>query len=219
MTAPRSRWLRDITARTRLALSALVGLVAGVAVGATPAGWQLGLLAGWMAGAALHLVWMWATIWPMSANATRMHACREDPGQATVDGALLTSALASLGAVGLFLASGSSGQGPAKVVEALLTVASVALAWATVHTLFTVRYARMYYSGSNGGIDFNETPDPRYRDFAYLAFTVGMTFQVSDTNISRQDIRATILRHMLLSYLLGAVVIGVTINLVAGLAQ
>ena len=66
MTAPRSRWLRDITARTRLALSALVGLVAGVAVGATPAGWQLGLLAGWMAGAALHVVWMWATIWPMS---------------------------------------------------------------------------------------------------------------------------------------------------------
>ncbi|GAB3448238.1 DUF1345 domain-containing protein [Phycicoccus ginsengisoli] len=219
MTTPPRRGIRGAGARTRLVTAVLVGAVVGVGTAATPAGWQLGMLVGWMAGSALYLAWMWATIWPLAGAATREHALREDPGQATVDVAVLTAAVASLGAVGLFLGTGSSGSGSAKVVEAVLTVVSVALAWAMVHTLFTVRYARMYYAHSRHGIDFNQEEDPRYSDFAYLAFTVGMTFQISDTDISRQDIRATILRHMLLSYLLGAVVIGVTVNLVAGLAK
>ncbi len=50
------------------------------------------------------------------------------------------------------------------------------MAWAAVHTVFTTRYARLYYSGSDGGIDFNQDDPPQYSDFAYLAFTIGMTF-------------------------------------------
>lgn len=98
-------------------------------------------------------------------------------------------------------------------------MASVALAWASVHTVFTARYARLYYVDSRGGIDFHQDAGARYRDFAYLAFTVGMTFQVSDTELTRQDFRDLVLKHMLLSYLLGAIVIATTINLVAGLAR
>ena len=96
---------------------------------------------------------------------------------------------------------------------AALSVASVALAWATVHTLFTTRYARLYYTGPDGGIDFNEADPPRYADFA---FTIGMTFQVSDTDLGTNEVRRTALRHALLSYVFGAVVIATTINLVAG---
>ncbi|MFF2772972.1 DUF1345 domain-containing protein, partial [Streptomyces bacillaris] len=81
----------------------------------------------------------------------------------------------------------------------------------------------LYYNEPSGsgrhGIDFNEDVAPRYLDFAYLAFTVGMTFQVSDTDISSQRIRAAILRHMLLSYLFGAVIIATSVNLVASLAS
>ena len=220
MSAAPHSGIRGAGARSRLLTSVVVGLVAGVGTAATPAGWQLGLLVGWMAGAALYVAWMWFTIWPLDGSATKQHASHEDPGQKSADVAVLTAAVASLAAVGLFLGTGSSGTGSAKVVEAVLTVLSVALAWAMVHTLFTVRYARMYYGDEPcGGIDFNQDDDPRYSDFAYLAFTLGMTFQVSDTDISRQDLRATILRHMLLSYLLGAVVISVTVNLVAGLAK
>ena len=131
---------------------------------------------------------------------------------------VLGAAIASLAATGLFLSGGSSG-GSGKDVVAALSVSSVALAWATVHTVFAARYARLYYVDSRKGIDFNHHADPRYRDFAYLAFTVGMTFQVSDTNITRQELRDVILRHMLLSYLLGAIVVATTINLVAGLAS
>jgi len=102
---------------------------------------------------------------------------------------------------------------------AALSLASVALAWATVHTLFTTRYARLYYTGPDGGIDFNEADPPRYADFAYVAFTIGMTFQVSDTDLRTDEIRRTALRHALLSYVFGVVVIATTINLVAGLGR
>ena len=81
------------------------------------------------------------------------------------------------------------------------------------------RYARLYHLGPNGGIDFNQHAPPRYSDFAYLAFTIGMTFQVSDTNLQTAEIRATALRHALLSYLLGAVILATTINLVSGLLR
>jgi uncharacterized membrane protein len=60
---------------------------------------------------------------------------------------------------------------------------------------------------------------PRYADFAYLAFTIGMTFQVSDTDLKTTEIRATALRHALLSYLFGSVILAATINLIAGLAR
>lgn len=218
MTSHSRGWLRDPSARSRVLVAAAAGLLVGIPVSATAAQWRFSLLLGWMTAATVFVAWTWATIWPMPAAETRTHAGREDPSQATSDLVILGAAIASLGAVGLFLSGGSSGSS-AKALTAELSVVSVALAWATVHTVFTTRYARLYYTDPHGGIDFNEDADPRYRDFAYLAFTVGMTFQVSDTNISRQEIRDTILRHMLLSYLLGAIVIAVTINLVAGLAK
>jgi uncharacterized membrane protein len=92
--------------------------------------------------------------------------------------------------------------------------ASVVLAWATVHTLFTIRYARLYH-GSERGVDFARQKAPRYLDFAYLAFTIGMTHQVSDTDLKRSRIRATALIHGLLSYVFGVFII----NLVASPGQ
>ncbi len=96
---------------------------------------------------------------------------------------------------------------------------SIVLSWAMVHTVFTTRYARLYYTGGDGGVDFNEDDPPRFSDFAYLSFTIGMTFQVSDTNLTSKDVRATALRHALLSYLFGAVILAATVNLLAGLAK
>ena len=84
--------------------------------------------------------------------------------------------------------------------------------------MFTLRYAKLYYSGG-GGIDFNQPEPPAYVDFAYLAFTIGMAFQVSDSNLQTRKIRATALRHALLSYLLGVVIVGMTINLIMELSQ
>ncbi len=203
------------SATVRLLTSLAVGVAVGAAT-AVPASWRYGLLLGWMAGAATFVVWMWMIIWPMQAPDTAQHAVREDSRRAATDIVFIVAAVASLGAVGLLLTSSSGGN---KNLAAGLSLSSIFLAWATVHSIFTTRYARLYYTGADGGIDFNEKDPPRYSDFAYLAFTIGMTFQVSDTDLSTKEIRRTALGHALLSYLFGTVIIASTINLIAGLAK
>ena len=71
----------------------------------------------------------------------------------------------------------------------------------------------------SSGIDFNQDEQPTHGDFAYLAFTIGMTYQVSDTDLKTRTIRGTALRQALLSFVLGAVILATTINLVAGLSS
>ena len=94
---------------------------------------------------------------------------------------------------------------------------TVAVSWFTVHTIFMLRYAVLYYAEPAGGIDFGSDEPPSYRDFAYLALTLGMTYQVSDTALRTTALRGTALRHALLSYLFGAIILAVAINLVVGL--
>jgi len=200
---------------TRLLVAGLAGLAAGAAVTLT-VGWRYGLLAAWMFAAVVFLAQVWSHIARMDPPTTAAHAVREDSGRKTTDVLVVLAAVASLGAVALLLSSGSSS---GKDLQALLSVGSVALAWASVHTMYTTRYARLFYTGEDGGIDFNEDEPPTYVDFAYLAFTIGMTFQVSDTDLKTKAIRATALRHALLSYLFGAIIVATTINLVAGLAK
>jgi uncharacterized membrane protein len=206
------------SASVRVGVAAVVGACAGLAV-SVPATWQLGTLAGWDAAAVVYLVWTWTTIWRRDATATARLAVREDPGRATADAVVLVASVASLLAVALVITAGSTRNLGARDARAGLAVASVVLSWTVVHTVYTSRYARLYYTGPNGGINFNQQTPPRYSDFAYLAFTIGMTFQVSDTDLQTAEIRATALRQALLSYLLGAVILATTINLVSGLLR
>ena len=127
--------------------------------------------------------------------------------------------MASLAAVGVVLFGASHAPGNGRFWQAALAVFSVFVSWTMVHTVFTLKYARLYYGGEPGGIDFNEADPPQYSDFAYLAFTIGMTFQVSDTDLQSKEIRRTALQHAWLSFPLGAVIIATTINLVSGLAK
>jgi uncharacterized membrane protein len=141
------------------------------------------------------------------------------PGRELTDIVLLGASIASLIAVGVVLFGAGSQSSPARYVQAALEVFAVTVSWILVHTLFTLKYARLYYSDPVGGIDFNQDEQPQYSDFAYLAFTVGMTFQVSDTNLRTKTIRRTALRHAWISFPLGTVIIATSINLVAGLAK
>lgn len=179
----------------------------------------LGPLLGWDATALVYLVWAWRTFRARDWRETAALAVREDPNRAIRDVALLAAGLASLLAIGLLLISARSLSGFARDLHVGVGIVSVLLSWATVHTIFTARYARLYYTGPDGGVDFHDPEPPRYSDFAYLAFTVGMTFQVSDTNVTAKDMRTTVLAHALLSYLFGAVIIAATVNLLAGLVN
>nr|WP_246313042.1 DUF1345 domain-containing protein [Leifsonia shinshuensis] len=174
------------------------------------------ILTGWAAACLVYVVWIWSTVWRMNAEQTRSHATLEDPGRRTVDLVLTITALVSLFAVVWVLVEARSLKGGAQLAVALLAIVSIALSWVLVHTLYTLRYARIYYR-RDGGVDFNQKEPPQYSDFAYLSFTLGMTFQVSDTDITSTYLRRTIVRHTLLSYVFGTVIVAATVNLVAGL--
>jgi len=209
---------KGVSAGMRIVVSALVG--ASAALVAILLGSALIAPAiGWDAGALTFLVWTWLTIGPMSVQDTAAHATREDPSRPVSDVLLIAAAVVSLAAVGIVLVQASSEQGSAQDLLAGVGVATVALSWLVVHTVYTLQYARLYYSDDPGGIDFNQASPPRYADFAYLSLTLGMTFQVSDTDLQEATIRATALRQALLSYLFGVVIVATTINLIASLGS
>lgn len=201
--------------RLRMLVMLVVGLAAALLVGPSGA-WTYAPALGWAVASATYLVWVWSVIGRLGPAATAAHARREDPGRVFSDALVLTATVASFAGVALILLDASNEQGGAKDVTVAMALGSIALSWFLVHTLFTLRYAAIYYRDGTG-VDFNEESQPRYSDFAYLAFTVGMTFQVSDTDLKTNAIRSTVLRQALLSYLLGAIVLATTINLVSGL--
>ncbi len=202
----------------RLVVAACAGLVIG-GVLAVFAPWQIALTGGWIATGAILLVWVWLVVLRFDGDATRGHATMEDPARSETGVVLLTAAVVSLLGVGFTLAKANNASGIAKAGLTVAAIATVAVSWGVVHTVFALRYAHLFYSDPVGGIDFKtgKSYDPDYRDFAYVAFTVGMTFQVSDTDIQSREIRHSVLSHALVAFLFGAVILAVTVNLVASL--
>ena len=202
----------------RLATAALVGVVAGAAASAVLA-WQAAELIGWVVASGIYLADVWLRVRRLDAEQTEAAAVREDPSVPAAELVVVSCAVACLGGVGAALLAAGRSSGATKAGFVALGVLGVLSAWATVHTVYTLRYARLYYSSRSGGIDFKSTAAPSYGDFAYVAFTVGMTFQVADTDLTAPRLRRAVLRHALISYLFGAVIVGLTINVVAGLLR
>ena len=204
-----------MTARRRVLIAVALGTLVGVVV-AFVGPWQLAVLAGFDAWALAQLVWLAIFVLPLDAAQTKARARSEDDSRASASLAIITAAVISLGGVIVALVKAQQVGHAQEVLLTSVAIATVVLAWATVHAVYVLRYADLYYNGEPGGIDFPGDEPPDYRDFAYLGFTVGMTYQVSDTNIQSRDIRRTITRHALISYLFGTTIIGVTINVMAG---
>jgi uncharacterized membrane protein len=182
--------------------------------------WGLAVLAGWDAAALTFLV----SIWPILLRDEGAHAAqlamREDETRGTATVLLLGASVASLLGVGLALDLAGGQGGPLRVLLIGVAVLTVVLSWTVVNTVYTLRYADLHFGSRDGGIAFGD-PDgqqrPTYRDFAYVAFTIGMCYQVSDTTVRDRRIRGTVLSHAFLSYLFGVVIVAGTVNLIAGL--
>ena len=208
-------------AAVRISLSALVGAVVGVVVAdATPVTAPYGGLTAWLVFVTVYLVWLWVACWHLGAHDTREAARREDPTRPLSDALLLLAAASSLIAVVLVLADAQKDHGAGKGLRIGLALLTIVGSWFLVHSLFTTKYARAYYrQDREAAIDYNGDDAPVWSDFAYTAFTVGMTFQISDTDLRTAPLRRLALCHMLLSYLFGAVIVAVTINTLAGVTQ
>ncbi|MCM0676834.1 DUF1345 domain-containing protein [Micromonospora phytophila] len=205
-------------AAIQLSVMGLVGVVAGTLAGllASPA---FAPLVGWDAAALSWLVLVWHKLWRSDADDTAALAVREDPNRAVRDVLLLAACLSSLLAVGVVVTNNAPGGEKVPGMYGALSVLSVVLSWFVVHTVYAARYARIYYMGPDGGINFNQAEPPCYTDFAYLAFTIGATFQVSDTNLTSNEMRRAVLRHSMVAYLFGAFIFAMTVNVLAGVAQ
>jgi uncharacterized membrane protein len=195
-----------------------LGLLTGFA-GSIGLPWQLATMLGWIVAAASVVAWIWLTVWNVAGDDVHAIATREDDSRAAARSVVLGASLISLSGVVLGLLKANELDGWWKAALTVAAITTVIASWFAVHTMFAMRYAHLFYSDSVGGLTFADEPQPDFRDFGYVAFTVGMTFQVSDTEVSSRLIRRTITRHALLSYLFGTVIVALLINVTAGLIR
>src|SRR3954454_2686066 len=202
-------------ARNRVLLAALVGVVVFALV-LTREPWEVAMLSGWNAAAGTLITWTLLVVWWKNSEETARIATQQDDSRATADVLLVSAAIASLAGIAFGLVKAAREAGPLEGTLTGFAGLSVVLSWLLLQFVFMLRYARLFY-GEDGGVDFNEQKDPDYRDFAYLAFTIGMTYQVSDTNLTSTSMRRTALHHAVLSFVFGTSIIAMMINVVAGL--
>ncbi|PXX58485.1 putative membrane protein [Nocardia tenerifensis] len=203
-----------MTGVARLVVGLVAGVIAGATAWTTSGQWPFGLLILIITAAAVNVVWTLKVLLPKDFEATRAHAAAADVDDQVGDIALLLILVGSLASIGILLVSGTDKN---KALYAGLAMTAVLTVWALLHTMYTARYARVYYQAPEGGIDFNSETPPRYTDFCYFSFNLGMTYQVSDTNVSDSGIRSEVLKHCLFGYIYGTVIIACSINLVLGL--
>jgi uncharacterized membrane protein len=140
---------------------------------------------------------------------------------------VITASVVSLVSI-IFLLKSSKGHSQSDVTShVLLAMAAVIVSWTLVHTIFTMRYAHLYYDTDTddgqprkgGGLQFPDELEPDYLDFAYFSFVIGMTFQVSDVEISSRLIRRHALVHSLISFAFNTTIVALSINVISGLVS
>lgn len=182
------------------------------------------LMGSWLCFAITHLFLSWYTIFSQHPLEVKKIASNQDSSRTWIFIFILLAAIASLCAVILLLQSSKTLKGINLADHIILSLGSVVCAWCLVHTLFIFRYTHLFYNsdteGGNTrgkGLEFPNEKTPDYLDFAYFSFVLGMTFQVSDVEISSRRIRRLALLHSLISFIFNTVILALSINIISGL--
>jgi uncharacterized membrane protein len=208
---------RHIRHRPRFSLSAAVFILLGGALYASGMPPARAVLLAFNIAALLFLV---ATAYMFAHSETakmRSRARLQDEGQWGFLGSGIVVSLVVLVALVTEL-HGAKSDG---LLGILLAAGSLLLSWMFMNTMFALHYAHMYYgarSAKEKGLDFPGVQDPDYWDFAYFAFVLGMTFQVSDVQINLQTMRRLALVHSIIAFFFNVIIIALTVNVVAGQA-
>lgn len=179
------------------------------------------LMIGWDTFSLCMIVMSWISFFVTKSEHIRQQARVQDSSSSIIFIIVLISTLASFLAVLLLLVTQKDGNDGA-AWRLPIAVAGMLFSWFLIHTIFALRYAHKFYGDHEtkkdafaGGLDFpDETPE--YLDFAYFSFVIGMTFQVSDIEISSKPMRKMVLLHSLLSFGFNTIMIALTINVIAG---
>ena len=185
--------------------------------------WEIAFLCGWIMTLTAYLALLGMVIFTADAARTRARISQVDPTQWLLLIALIVAALLGIMSVGLILTA--VGQRPALHARRLVTlsVMAVILSWLLLHTAFGQHYARLYYDetdrkgrpfpeGMRRGFVFPGTPEPTYEDFLYVAFAIGLTYAMSDVNVTNEVQRRVVLIHSMISFFFYSTVLGVVLN-------
>lgn len=209
-------WYDLRRARTRLQISLLLGVITLLCL-ARVLSLAVASIGAWDVAALSLLASTWWIIARDDADDARRRAGAEDPGRRVLLLLSLASSLASFFAAALLI-SHVEQDASLRELSVAICLSAPLLAWLLTHSAYTLHYAHLYYgaSGKGEGLSFPGSEEPDDLDFAYFAFTIGMTFQTSDVEISSQRLRRSVLLHALLAFVFNTGVIALALNLALG---
>ena len=183
----------------------------------------LTIISTWCAFAFSYIITSWVVMFSRSLEQIKKMAKEEDGSKSFVVVFTVIASIAALVTV-LIMVISSGNTEKNELLTVLVCFFSVMLSWFLVHTILTFHYAHIFYDDDvlgtkqyRGGLIFPDDDEPNYLDFAYFSFIIGMTFQVSDVEVTDKKIRRLVLLHGLISFLLNTFVVAITVNFIAGL--
>ncbi|GAA4745534.1 DUF1345 domain-containing protein [Flavisolibacter ginsenosidimutans] len=213
------------TTRLLLALALGAGLFFSLRVFAVDA--AVSFLYAWIGFSVTVLAFAWITIFINDPTTIGAVVSEQDNSPLMTFLFVVTAAFISLFAIIALLQGMPHYNKVGLTLHILLSAVAVSCSWLLIHTLFTLRYAHLYYSYPTaaekaqqqvcGGLLFPGDESPDLLDFAYFSFVLGMTFQVSDVVASSKRIRRLVLVHGLLSFVYNTVIVAFTINILSGI--
>jgi uncharacterized membrane protein len=216
-------WFHRLPSIYKLVISFAVATVCSVALMAVRMESMTRIMIGWDCFSLSMIVISAVIFTSMRPRQIRVLAKTEDSGRIVVFFIVLIAILGSLLGVLLLLGNKQTWL-LSKGMETFVYVSGVIFSWILLHSMFTYRYALLYYGdhpldpdARTVGLQIPNELWPDYLDFAYFAFVIGMTFQVSDIEISSRTIRRVALLHGLLSFIFNTVIVALTINVIVDL--
>jgi len=192
-----------------------VAILIAASAGATAlTDWLRGVMIGFDIAAFIFLLACIPLLFDSDAEAMRRHAGENDANRALLLGITGAVTLVILVTVGVALWQGK-GRGAGAIA---LIVGTLMLAWLFSNVVYALHYAHMYYrkdergGGDTGGIEVPDTKEPDYSDFLYFSFTLGMTFQTSDIDITNRGYRRVAIFHCFAAFVFNIGVLAFTIN-------
>lgn len=224
-----TKFINRMDAHHKLGISLFAGALAIIMTGSVvekPINWMIG----WLVYSTAHLGLAWVTILSSHPSEVRREVDGQDSNRILIYLFVIVASFVSLFAI-LFLLhdAGKRASSSDLTIHLILSFSCIVCSWILVHTVFTLRYAHLYYRPTEGGrnagkqqqrgLEFPNDAEPDFLDFTYFSFVIGMTFQVSDVTISSRELRRLALVHALLSFAFNTLLVALTINVVSGMIQ
>jgi uncharacterized membrane protein len=180
-------------------------------------------IAAWDIGSAAYLLLISALFLTTPVSRMQANAVRQEDGEWTLFFIVLAGVTISFAAILGEFGSMKDAAAAAKELKVGIVASTLALSWLTLQAVFALRYAHEFYAvsqagaGIDGGLDFPQEKCPDYWDFVYFSIVLGMTFQVSDVQVTSRKLRRLATLHGLLGFVFNTVIIALTVNLASGL--